>query len=144
MKTLKKRNTLWLRNALWVAVFLSGIGAANADPNQGQDAGRPKWTDRAVTNPPLAASPSLDKSLEDFWNLPETHEKSVASSGDLTRQRVSEESQDLRLNAVLKQSRETRGRRGFIGINLFNLIPLIDIVHGEVVDDSSDHVERRK
>ncbi len=44
----------------------------------------------------------------------------------------------------MDQRREERERRGYFGINLFNLIPLIDIVHGDVTTESADRVKGRK
>jgi hypothetical protein len=42
------------------------------------------------------------------------------------------------------QDRSTRERRGYFGINLFNAIPIIDFVHGNVTSSSTDRVEGRR
>jgi len=102
------------------------------------------WVDRAATNAPLVEQTEIDGSLEQFWNLPEPLEAEV---GQIQRQNPKVprgKLETVRNSVSMKQERETRGRRGFIGINLFNLIPIIDIVHGEVVEGSVDYVEGRK
>lgn len=101
------------------------------------------WTDRTLTNPPLVEQRSIDGSLERFWNLPDNPKVEESQSVERPmRSRAS--SVPTRKGVSMEQKREVRERRGYFGINLFNLIPLIDIVHGEVTTESLDSVEGKK
>lgn len=122
------------------ALLLMGLTPVDAQSRSS----RPAWTDRMASNPALSAQTSIERSLERFWNL---LEGSVASSEPSDRplsKKRSTEIRSARRGVSIEQKRDTKERRGFIGINLFNLIPLIDIVHGVVDEESVDHVEGRK
>jgi len=105
---------------------------------------RAMWTDRSLTNPPFVEQASIDTSLEGFWNLPEEPKVTKSCSSVKRPMDTRVLSDSVRKGASMEQKREVRERRGFFGINLFNLIPLIDIVHGEVTTESSDRVRGRK
>lgn len=124
-----------------IAVFAVSFGAASARAQVRER--RDMWTDRSLANPPLSTQTNINASVERFWNLPD--ESGAARNRSLNR---SEEHRSIVTPASkrgsLKQKRETRERRGYFGINLFNLIPLVDIVHGDVITESVDRVEGRK
>ena len=133
------KNKSYIKIGMTVAAFsVSSLSAeAQAKPNQVM------WTDRTLTNPPLVEQRSIDGSMERFWNLPDN--PNVAKSQSVKRPMHSRTSSvPARKSASMEQKREVRERRGFFGINLFNLIPLIDIVHGEVTTESLDSVEGKK
>lgn len=97
------------------------------------------WTDRSLTNPPLSTQTNINASVERFWDLPD-ESGATRNHSEPHRSIVTPASK----RGSLKQKRETRERRGYFGINLFNLIPLVDIVHGDVITESVDRVEERK
>jgi hypothetical protein len=104
---------------------------------------RVAWTDRTLTNPPLTEQASINGSIERFWNLPVDQKEGKSRS--LTRPAHRKGVALSTSNGVaMEQKRVVRERRGFFGINLFNLIPLIDIVHGDVVTESSDNVSGKR
>ncbi len=104
---------------------------------------RVAWTDRTLTNPPLTEQTSIDGSIERFWNLPNDPKEGKIRS--LVRPAPRERVVSRTSNGVaMEQKRDVRERRGFFGINLFNMIPLIDIVHGDVVTESSDNVSGKR
>ena len=124
-----------------VAVVLLGLfSSANAQKRMD----RLCWTDRGQSNPPLTHPGSLDSTIENFWNValaevsparPQVRQGNTSATGARTGSLPSTE---------VQQDRSSRERRGYIGINLFNVIPLIDFVHGDVTTESSDHVKGRK
>jgi hypothetical protein len=104
---------------------------------------RVAWTDRTLTNPPLTEQTSIDGSIERFWNLPDDPKEGKIRL--LVRPAPRERVVSRTSNGVaMEQKRDVRERRGFFGINLFNMIPLIDIVHGDVVTESSDNVSGKR
>jgi len=119
------------------------------------------WTDRNVSNPPLSRPAStINESIERFWNLPDTSTTSAQVHGvahqcqppssysqpcrPIHPNRQYCQSPQPRANNHLSQDQQSHERRGYLGINLFNVIPLIDIVHGSSESSSSDHVEASK
>ena len=97
-----------------------------------------------VTNPALTTRTSIEGSLERFWNLPKGAEVSTELRNRPLLKSRGSEFRSMRQGVSMEQKRDTKERRGYIGINLFNLIPLIDIVHGVVDEESVDRVQGRK
>lgn len=104
---------------------------------------RVMWTDRSQTNPPLSEQTRIDGSIERFWNLPEEPRRAQSHSAR-PQKRLDTLSVPASRGTSVGQKREVRERRGFFGINLLNMIPLIDIVHGEVVSESLDRRIKRE
>jgi hypothetical protein len=144
------------------AIMLIGItSAAHANTRLNQV----MWTDRGIANPPLSENTStIDQSIEHFWNLPipdpsistrttqsecrPTHTPTYRSSPCREPYRYAQPMEKRTHTTVTKQPnhsisqrKDQRDRRGYFGINLFNMIPLIDIVTGSSETTSSDHVE---
>ena len=145
-------------NTRYIALGALALIALIAVAKGGTRMNRAMWTDRSETNPPLTEQSSLDASIERFWNLPDPPQATAAPvqpapprfghgrhghRGRHHHHRPVHPPPDPKGTSV-DQSRDTRERRGYWGINLFNLIPLIDVVHGSVVEDSSDRVRGRK
>jgi hypothetical protein len=87
---------------------------------------------------------SIDSTINQFWNVtlseaPVQERKPSVSYSTPT----CSPSRPVPGTEVV-QDRSTRERRGYFGINLFNAIPLIDFVHGNVTTDSSDRVQGRR
>ncbi len=128
--------TSWYGMAVFALCLLPVYGESTAP--------RVNWVDRSIMDTQVATQSPIDNSFERFWNLPKPV---VEKAEDFDQRRgapphpaTSLKTQTLSMN----QKRDKRQRRSFIGINLFNLIPLIDIVHGDVIEESVDHVEGRK
>ncbi len=117
------------------------------------------WTDRNITNPALSVPGStINQSIERFWNLPErplpeaspvayspqppcranTHHNHRGGCVANTSSPVPPHRDHL------AQQQSNNQRRGFLGINLFNIIPIVDIVYGKAESSSSDHVNSYK
>lgn len=100
------------------------------------------WTNRALSSGSYSQSTSIEPTINRFWNVLETELEEekvvVAKSGHVTKTVAAKPKMEA------WQTRTEKEHRGHIGINLFNLIPLIDIVHGEVDTESTDHVIGRK
>lgn len=105
---------------------------------------RLRWTDRASSNPPLNQSSSLDSTIERFWNVKLAEEPIRVSEPRMRTNTPSCSPARSNHSMEVEQDRNTRERRGYFGINLFNAIPIIDFVHGSVTTDSSDNVKGRK
>jgi hypothetical protein len=128
---------------LIVALLLLGLlNSLNAHSRMD----RLSWTDRGISNPPLSQSASIDSTIETFWNVTLTEDPVVEP-----RAQVRVSNSNLICSASgnvpstqVEQDRSTHERRGYFGINLFNAIPLIDIVHGNVSTDSKDNVKGRR
>ncbi len=100
------------------------------------------WTDRSLSSGSYTQSASIEPTINRFWNVLESdleEEKIVKMSPVCTTRVVA-----AKPKMEASQTRNEQEHRGHIGINLFNLIPLIDIVHGEVRTESSDHVSGQK
>lgn len=127
---------------MYTSVALIAIGALNIALANRME--RISWTDRGLTNPPLSQTSSLDATIDQFWNVklaeepvrsPEVRPPMTTPSCSTVRSSHSME---------VAQDRNTRERRGYFGINLFNAIPILDFVHGSVTTDSRDNVKGRK
>ena len=105
---------------------------------------RISWTDRGLSNPPLSHSSSLDSTIEQFWNVKLAEEPVRRSEPRAPLRTPSCSASRSNHSMEVKQDRNTRERRGYFGINLFNAIPIIDFVHGSVTTDSSDNVKGRR
>ncbi len=145
MNTKMKRNTLML--------ILGLLCLSTAQAHDSTRLNNLMWTDRNATNPPLSRPEStINSSIERFWNLPESPtpvRRSTAQPRCAPRPHYHpSHSCNPRNNPPAKnrlvQDQNSRERRGHFGINLFNMIPLIDIVHGSSESSNSDHVEASK
>ena len=123
------------------------------------------WTDRGIANPPLSENTStINESIERFWNLPVPEPTTTTNStyseyrpAPRTSYHCQPSREPYRYstpvekhthttvvkqpNHSISQQKNQRDKRGYFGINLFNMIPLIDIVTGSSETTSSDHVE---
>jgi hypothetical protein len=137
---MKKYNNL-MNKACFVVALIGLINVANATNRMD----RISWTDRGLSNPPLAQQrSSLDNTIEQFWNIKLADEpvRSFAPRATVSTPSCSVPRSSHSME--VKQDRNTRERRGYFGINLFNAIPIIDFVHGSVTTDSSDNVKGRR
>ncbi len=132
----------WGRSCLLTVAGLLILVTASADAQSRSS--RSAWTDRTATNPALSTQTPIEVSLERFWNLPEGSELSRELRDRPLSKSRGPERRSTRQRVSMEQKRDTKERRGYLGINLFNLIPLIDIVHGVVDEESVDRVEGRK
>ncbi|MDD4347921.1 MAG: hypothetical protein PHF70_02345 [Opitutales bacterium] len=148
--------------SIFLASTLSILAACHAHASQdnGTLLQTRMWTDRNLTNPALSVPEStINQSIERFWNLPErplpetpaTQPTQPARSPYMQhRCRRYACSEPITAPAVpphrdhLAQQQSNNQRRGFLGINLFNLIPIVDIVYGKAETTSSDHVNSYK
>jgi hypothetical protein len=105
---------------------------------------RLSWTDRGVSNPPLTESSSIDSTIETFWNVTLAEEATAVSEPQATSTTLNSTSTKQGPSTRVEQKRSNRERRGYFGINLFNAIPLIDFVHGDVTSESNDNVKGRR
>jgi hypothetical protein len=122
-------------------LFLTGLlSTLNADSRMN----RLSWTDRGVSNPPLTESSSIDSTIETFWNVTLAEEATTKSAPRVTSTPPGSTSTKIVPSTQVEQDRSTRERRGYFGINLFNVIPLIDFVHGDVTSESKDNVKGRR
>ncbi len=103
---------------------------------------RVAWSERSLALPSTEAPNAIDSSIERFWNTPKGHSTPNITAREATPNNT--QSRSSPQNNTLEQSRNTRERRGFFGINLFNVIPIIDIVHGNVVTENNDRVTSKK
>ena len=124
-----------------VAVVLLGL-LSSAEAQNRMD--RLCWTDRGLSNPPLTHPSSLDSTIENFWNVTLVEESPVRPQVRPGHTSVTGAQTGSSPSTEVQQDRSSRERRGYIGINLFNVIPLIDFVHGDVTTESSDHVKGRR
>jgi len=102
------------------------------------------WTDRGVGNPgnPSAATSSdVAPTLERFWNIQLEEAAPLANDQQVVSRQPVVVKKQAKPRMAASQTRDKREHHGYWGINLFNLIPVIDIVHGEVETESSDRVE---
>ena len=127
---------------LYTSLILVIAGVANiANANRMQ---RVSWTDRGLSNPPLSQTSSLDSTIEQFWNVKLAEEPVRTTEQRAPRSTPSCSAPRSNHTMEVTQDRNTRERRGYFGINLFNAIPIIDFVHGSVTTDSRDNVNGRK
>lgn len=139
-----KRSVAGLLMAGLVGFGLSGIPDLSAREQEGI-----RWTDRA---PAIASSSSsIDHSIAQFWAVSEEAARvaplapaapyvappPVCRTSRSPAARVYEYD-DGRDSHQLNQSRDKGSRRGHFGFNLFNAIPVFDIVWGEDRLDESD------
>ncbi len=132
----------WSRGCLLTVTGLLMLGVASVEAQSRPT--RSAWTERTVTNPALATQTSIEGSLERFWSLPEGYEVNTERRDRPLPKSRGPELRSASNGVSMEQQRDTRECRGYLGINLFNLIPLIDIVHGVVDEESVDRVEGRK
>jgi len=102
------------------------------------------WTDRTIGQPAAEPMSDITPTIERFWNVQlEEFPSETATSNAISRPAVTQAPvAQARMQA--QQRRDVREHRGHWGINLFNIIPLVDIVHGEVRTESSDSIEGRR
>lgn len=129
-----------IRSGLGVVALMLGMASIDAQSRSSRSA----WSDRTVTSPALTTQTSIGGSLERFWSLPEGYGVNTERRDHPLPKGRGPELRSAKPGVSMEQKRDTRERRGYIGINLFNLIPLIDIVHGVVDEESVDRVEGRK
>ncbi len=127
---------MYIPIVLWV---VGGISLAHANRME-----RISWTDRGLSNPPLSRSSSLDATIEQFWNVKLAEEPVCRSEPRAPLRAQSCAAARSSHSMEVQQDRNTRERRGYFGINLFNAIPIIDFVHGSVTTDNSDNVKGRR
>jgi len=131
------------KKLMYISIVLLAVGGLNLLHANRMD--RISWTDRGLSNPPLAQQrSSLDDTIEHFWNVKLADEsvRSVAPRATVSSPSCSVPRSSHSME--VKQDRNTRERQGYFGINLFNAIPIIDFVHGSVTTDSSDNVNGRR
>ncbi|MDA0349226.1 MAG: hypothetical protein O3C43_18195 [Verrucomicrobia bacterium] len=105
---------------------------------------RLSWTDRSVSNPPLVHSSSIASTINQFWNVTLAEEAVRTPKPTVTYSTPGCSPVRTNPGTEVVQDRSTRERRGYFGINLFNAIPIIDFVHGNVTSSSKDRVEGRR
>lgn len=158
---MKKHKQIAIASAIAIITLASLSAHANTRLDQVM------WTDRGAANPPLSDNTStITESIERFWNLPIADQSVTANTTSkitMPNPAVSRYSQcapnreGYRYNRpmeththtvvtkgpnhTISQHKNQRDKRGYFGINLFNIIPLIDIVSGSSETTSSDHVE---
>lgn len=128
-----------------VSLFLAAfVGLALAGGVDAADKDRGRWIERRSELPEQGGS--IDRSIASFWEVSEEDAR-VESPVEVSRkarfspaplrnqavrsQRVSRERDDGREQHRVGQSRDSGSSRGHIGLNLFNAIPIFDIVWGE-------------
>ena len=129
-----------LRNTLLVLLLVGVVSSATAHNRMD----RLSWTDRSVSNPPLEHSSSIDSTINQFWNVTLAEEAVRTPKSSVTYSSPSCSPVRTNPGTEVVQDRSTRERRGYFGINLFNAIPIIDFVHGNVTSSSTDRVEGRR
>ena len=130
------------KTLVYISIVLMSIGALNlAHANRME---RISWTDRGLSNPPLSETSLLDSTIEQFWNVKLAEEPVRTSESRVPRSTPACSTTRSNHSMEVEQDRNTRERRGYFGINLFNAIPIIDFVHGSVTTDSRDNVKGRK
>ncbi len=139
------------RSAVNVAIIGAiGLGAIAASDLEANDLDGTRWTDRQAAM--AAPSGSIDHSIAEFWSVSEDDAReeprreppvSGYSAPPLSRAKSAcvapvYEYDDGRDVHQVKQDRDKGSRRGHFGFNLFNAIPVFDIVWGEDRLDESD------
>ncbi|MCZ6674589.1 MAG: hypothetical protein O7C75_16800 [Verrucomicrobia bacterium] len=127
---------------LFIVVLLSGSVSSSAEGKSRMQ--RVAWTDRSLSNPPLVEHSSIDSTISQFWNVTLVPESKVETEVEPKVSYRSTVPAKPGPSTRVSQDRNTKERRGYFGINLFNVIPLIDFVHGEAQTTSLDHVEGQK
>lgn len=148
--------------SILIVSALSAFAAfqANASEDQNTLFQTRMWTDRNITNPALSVPEStINQSIERFWNLPERPLPETSSTVNSSQPACPPNTYNLYYRSHhqatttaqvpphrdhLAQQQSNNQRRGFLGINLFNIIPIVDIVYGKAESSSSDHVKAYK
>ena len=127
---------------MYTSLLLIAAGGLNLAHENRME--RISWTDRGLSNPPLSHASSLDSTIEGFWNVTLTQEQMQRPEPRVLVKASACSVKRSNHSVEVEQDRNTRERRGYFGINLFNAIPIVDFVHGSVTTDSSDNVKGRK
>ncbi len=118
-----------------LGLIAGGLGVASARADSVE--GRPRWVDRESRTG--FASGSIDQSIASFWEVSEQAASVSPAKGDGVVTGSSARAHTADTKSV-EQSRRRQKSGGHLGINLFNAIPILDIVWGGKRETETDSI----